>query len=157
MQRAEALLRDWHITVEETRETPTSVLMFGRRSHQPVVLKVLRAPSDEWRTGEITKAFGGRCVVRVLEVEEGAALFERILPGQSLLDLVLSQQDDEATDILSQVIGEMGHAELPPGCTSVEDWSDGFDRYLRSTNRAIPRDLVRQAHNAYLMLCNSQK
>ena len=39
------------------------------------MLKVLRLPGDEWRSGEVLEAFGGKAVVRVYDYVEGAELW----------------------------------------------------------------------------------
>ena len=46
----------WQIVVESVTETESSVLAFGRRHDQPVVLKVVRNPADEWRSGATLEA-----------------------------------------------------------------------------------------------------
>jgi streptomycin 6-kinase len=156
-ERLEALVRAWNLAIEETLETNTSVLGFGWYARDPVVLKVVRNPGDEWRSGEIAKAFNGRGVVRVLKAEEGAVLLERILPGNSLVPLVLAGRDDDATEILAGVIQEMAAAEAPVACTTVEAWANGFDRYLGSSDLAIPRELVEEGRDVYQRLCGTQR
>ena len=155
-QRLTTLVRAWGLTIEETRRTNTSTLAFGWRGREPVVLKIIQESGDEWRSGEIANAFYGRGVVRVLETVDGAVLLERVLPGNSLVSLVLAGRDDEATGILANVIRQM-LAEPPGGCITVEDWGCGFDRYLRSADKTIPRDLVEEARDTYLRLCGTQK
>ena len=156
-QRLSGLVKAWGLTIEETLETKTSVLGFGWRHLQPVVLKVVRNPGDEWRSGEITRAFNGRGVASVLEMDEGAVLLERILPGNSLVPLVLGGRDDDATEILAGVIQEMADTEAPALCTTVETWGNGFDKYLRSPDVAVPRDLVEEARDTYQHLGSSQR
>jgi streptomycin 6-kinase len=142
--RIEKLLRDWNITGEETRQTETSVLIFGKRDGQRVVLKVLRAPGDEWHAGRVLKAFDSRGVVQVYEHVEGAVLLEKIVPGTSLANMTLAGEDAAATDILAEVITRMGSPRPPDWCTRVEDWAAGFDRdlhhhnILRDANRGWP-------------------
>jgi hypothetical protein len=45
-------VRDWGVTVESTLDTQSSILAFGTRGDRAVVLKVIRAPDDEWRAGD---------------------------------------------------------------------------------------------------------
>lgn len=156
-RRLEALVDAWRLTIEETRETNTSLLAFGWRDGDPVVLKVIRQSGDEWRSGQTVKAYDGRGVVRALEFEEGAVLLERSVPGRSLVPLVLAGRDDEATHILAGVIRQMAGAEPPVGCVTVEEWGAGFDRYLRNTDATIPKDLVEEARDVYLDLWRTQQ
>jgi hypothetical protein len=58
--------------LKRTRRTNTSLLAFGWRDREPVVLKIIQESGDEWRSGQIANAFYGRGVVRVLETAEGA-------------------------------------------------------------------------------------
>jgi streptomycin 6-kinase len=155
-KRIETLTRRWSLTVEETKETETSIFLFGKRANQPIVLKVLRAAGDEWHSGEVLKAFDGNGVVRVYEHTEGAVLLERVVPGDPLANLVLSDRDDEATDILAGVILNMGSPAPPAGSVTVEQWARGFERYLGSSDNRIPRGLVHKARAWYLQLCASQ-
>ena len=47
----------------DTRDTQDSVLIFGTRHKQPVVLKVIKQPGDEWHSGKILEAFDGRGII----------------------------------------------------------------------------------------------
>ncbi len=49
--RREALARQWRVTIDRSIETPSSLISFGRRDAQPVVLKVIKRPCDEWIPG----------------------------------------------------------------------------------------------------------
>ncbi len=155
-QRITRHLRNWSVEVEYTSETETSVLLFGRRAETPVVLKVVREPGDEWHSGEVLAAFGGRGVARVYECAEGAVLLERLSPGIPLAQLALAGQDDEATDILAEVIAAMSPESPRPGTASVLDWAAGFERYAAATDARIPRDLLAEAQRVYLELSGSQ-
>jgi streptomycin 6-kinase len=157
LERVKTLARDWDITVEKTTQTGTSIVLLGKRRDQPVVLKVLRKPGDEWHSGRVLKAFNGNGVVRVYEQTEGAVLLERIVPGSSLVELVLKDQDEQATGILAALIARMNSVESPDGCSMVEDWARGFDHYLQSDDVQIPRGLVREARDSYTQLCETQK
>lgn len=103
--------REWGLVVEDTIETETSVIAFGARHSQSVVLKVIKKPGDEWRSGEVLATFEGRGVVRIYEHAPGAVLMERLRPGTSLVDLALNGKDEEATDILADVIRRMSTLE----------------------------------------------
>lgn len=149
-------MRAWSVVVDETLETESSFIGFGRRGSQPVVLKVLRRPGDEWRSGEILNAFGGRGVVQVYEHIEGAVLLERLRPGNSLVEMALNGRDDEATEILADVIQKMSPCRSVNQCATVQDWAKGFERYAASGDDQIPKNLVEEGHRIYSQLCDSQ-
>jgi streptomycin 6-kinase len=102
---------EWEVVVERIIETETSVIAFGARNSQSVVLKVIKHLGDEWRSGEVLAAFNSHGVVRVYEHAPGAVLMERVRPGTSLVSLVLNGRDEEATDILADVIQRMSERE----------------------------------------------
>jgi streptomycin 6-kinase len=157
-ERVEERVRDWNVVVQDTRETETSFLAFGRRGNQSVVLKVLREPGDEWRCSEVLEAFDGRGIVRVYEHIEGALLLERLNPGTSLADIALDGRDEEATEILADVIQRMSHPREPlTSPATVQDWAKGFQRYLASGNNQIPNSLVERSQRLYMELCASQQ
>ena len=156
-QRLEERIRDWNVIVQETIETPSSVLAFGTRYNQPVVLKVLRHPGDEWRSGEVLNTFDSRGVVRVYEYTEGALLLERLIPGTSLAGMALDGRDSKATEIIAEVIQRMSPSSSSlKGIVTVEDWGNGFQRYLTSGDTQIERTLVVTAQQFYAELCTSQ-
>ena len=157
-ERAGELARAWGVAVERTLETPSSLVAFGRRGARPVVLKVCRAAGDEWRSGEVLEAFGGRGAVRVYEHAGGAALFERASPGTSLAELSLGGRDEEATEILAELIGRIAHPRATPGVfPAARDWGEGFARYLASGDGQIPCGLVEQGQRLYLELCATER
>jgi streptomycin 6-kinase len=164
-KRVEERVRDWGVIVQDTLETQSSFIMFGKRGDQAVVLKVIRQPGDEWRCGEVLDAFDGRGVARVYEYAEGAALLERLNPGTSLASIALDDRDEEATGILADVIGQMSHSpELDEpmrrplkAIASAQDWGRGFHRYLASGDHQIPASLVEQGQRFYFDLCASQR
>jgi streptomycin 6-kinase len=156
LSRAETLARDWQVVVERTLETQTSFLAFGSRDGQPVVLKVVRDKTDEWRSGEITAAFDGKGVVRVYEHTHGATLLERVNPGTCLASMSLGGRDDEATEILAEVIGTMSPRAPAVGVPTVQEWGGGLECYSASGDRQIPKDLVDAAGEVYSELFISQ-
>jgi streptomycin 6-kinase len=156
-QRAKALARKWNVSVENTSETDTSFLLFGTRSLEPVVLKVIKHQGDEWHSGEIVQAFGGNGVVRVYEYVDGAVLLQRAVPGESLVSMAIHGRDGEATTILADVIQRMFGCAPPTRCPTVHDWAKGFDRYLTSDGDQIPRELVKDGHELYVQLAASQR
>lgn len=157
-ERVAERVREWGVVVEERSETHSSVLLFGRRGAQPVVLKVVRAPGDEWRSGEVLEVFGGRGVVRAYEHVGGAVLLERLEPGTPLAAVALGGRDDEATSIIADVIRRMSRPQAAAkDFVTVEDWGRGFARYLASGDGQIPRGLVARAQRTYLHLCATQR
>jgi streptomycin 6-kinase len=148
---------DWNVTVENTLETPTSLIGFGIRAGVPVVLKITKKSGDESHSGKVLRAFAGDGAVRVYESETDAVLLERLEPGEHLVDLVKRGKDEEATRILAQVIAKLAHHEAPPECPTVADWARGFDRYLESGDEQIPRELVFDACSVYQQLTSSQR
>jgi len=167
LNRLEERSRAWGVVVEDTLETPGSLVAFGTRRSQPVVLKVVRQPGDEWCCGEVLAAFDGKGTVRVYEYTEGAVLLERLSPGTSLASIALAGRDKEAIEILARVIKSIGRADEAPAnetnpgeaktFSTVEDWGKGFEHYLTSGDRQIPQRLVVQGQALYLGLCASQK
>lgn len=149
--------RDWRVAIDETVETETSLIAFGRRDGDRVVLKVVKREGDEWNSGDVLSAFAGHGVVRVHECTAGACLAERVDPGTSLVDLARAGRDDEATDALARVIGSMTPAIIPPHCPTVQEWGRGFAWYLSSGDSQIPKTLVQQAVRIYSQLSAAQR
>jgi len=149
--------RAWRVTIERTLATDTSVIVHGRHGSQPVVLKVVKEPGDEWRCGEIAATFGGRGVVQVYDHAEGAALFERLDPGEPLAELTKNGRDEEATDILAMLLGRMSPLDPPDWCPTVERWGEAFARHAATGNERVPRDLVEPARRIYSDLCSTQR
>jgi streptomycin 6-kinase len=106
-ERVQERIDAWSIAIERVVETDSSILAFGRRDSQAVVLKVIRHPGEEWRAGEVLSVFEGHGVVRVLDHVDGAVLLDRLQPGTSLVSTALNGNDDLATGILSEVIRRM--------------------------------------------------
>jgi len=154
--RLDDLVRKWNLTIEHTAETQTAVLAFGTRNLQPVVLKVVKHPGDEWHAGEVLRAFQGRGVVRVYEHVEGAALLERVMPGESLVTMVRDGRDEQATTVLAGVIRQTSGCTPPVRCATVEDWAAGFDRYAASGDSQVPAALVEEGRRCYAWLAASQ-
>ena len=154
--RIQQLARDWRLLIQRSFETETSVVSFVTRDDQELVLKVIKQENDEWHAGEVLKAFAANGVPQVFEHTGGAMLLERLQPGNSLADLSLAGGDEEATEILSDVIRKMSPTATPSGCPRVEDWGKGFDRYLATADGRIPRPLVGAAQRVFAELCASQ-
>jgi len=156
--------REWGVVYEASFETESSVIVFGTRGSQPVVLKVIKRPGDEWHSGEVLRAFAGNGFVRLYEQAPGAVLLERLRPGNSLVDLALNGRDEEATEILAEVVTQMSTRslslpphELPAEYATVHDWAKSFERYLATGDDQIPIDLVEAGERIYSGLCESQR
>jgi len=155
-QRLEDRAREWRVAVDETFETTTSLIAYGRRNDDPVVLKLVKVRGDEWHSGEVLNAFGGRGMVRVHDFAPGAMLLERLLPGRSLVDLSVNDRDDEATAVLAEVIGAMSPDAEMSAFPTVRDWGGGFERYAASGQHRLPPEIVSQAEQMYGRLQDSQ-
>src|SRR5215467_5618481 len=101
--RLERHAREWSVVVDNVVETNTSLIGYGRRESTAVVLKVVKHPGDEWLSGPVTDAFGGRGMVRAFDYTAGALLLERLDPAASLVDVAI-RDDESATAILASVI-----------------------------------------------------
>jgi streptomycin 6-kinase len=157
--RLAQLAREWRLLVQESFETNTSVISFVRRDGELLVLKLIKQPGDEWRGGEVLSALNGNGVARVHEFTAGAMLLDRLEPGNNLVALSSAGRDEEATDILSDVITKISSVDAVAnvnGCATLEDWGDGFARYLGTGNEQVPRDLVESAQLVFADLCASQ-
>ncbi|HKQ93709.1 MAG TPA: aminoglycoside phosphotransferase family protein [Blastocatellia bacterium] len=165
-KRVEDLVRYWGVVVQDTLETQSSFIVFGKRGDHDVVLKVIRQPGDEWRSGAVMAAFGAWGMARVYEHIEGALLLERLNPGLQLAGVALDGRDEEATKVMADVIDRMSlpcessdepSREEFKAFVSAQDWGKGFQRYLDSGDRQIPARLVAQARQLYFDLCASQR
>jgi len=157
LTRLLSLAEQWHVAVDKTWETTESCFAFGTRGDTSVVLKISKRRNDEWHAGDILRSFDGGGTVRVYESEPGAVLLERLDPAKELVELVRAGNDDEATEILAQLMRQMSQHSPPSHCQTVLDWSRGFDRYLETGDQQLPGSLVREAHELYLSLANSQQ
>ena len=110
--RLQAKAAKWNVTIEETRETSTSLLGFGMRAGARVVLKITKQSGDERIQGKVLTRFAGDGAVRVYESETDAVLLERLEPGEELVTLVKRGQDEEATRILTSNWG-VGPSQSP--------------------------------------------
>lgn len=157
LDRLASLSHQWRVTVVRSFDTPSSSIGLGWRGGEPVVLKVVKRPGDEWHAGEVARAFGGRGMVRVLDAVDGAVLLERLEPATPLVQIVRRGDDDHATAILCDVIETMTPESAHLGWPSVRDWAGGFDRYAAARDRQVPHELVALAQRTYLDLCESQR
>ena len=106
-------VRAWSVSVERSLETESSLIAIGHQAGRSVVLKVLKEAADEWHAGEIVRAFDRNGVVEVYEHVPGAMLLEQLMPGTPLVRVALERSDDEATEILADVIQRMSPSQIP--------------------------------------------
>lgn len=156
LERLQAKAVQWNVELDETRETATSLLGFGVRDAQRVVLKLTKV-NDEAHAGRVLQAFGGSGAVRAYEAETGAMLVERLEPGEQLVSFVRRGDDAAATEVLAQVIGRLANHTPPDECPTVPDWGRGFERYMRSGDQRISHGLVREARDLFENLAASQR
>jgi streptomycin 6-kinase len=131
---------------------------FVRRGEERLVLKLLPAGSDEWRSGLALRHWEGLGAVRVFELGEGAILMERAMPGEELLALVPAR-DDEATLIACEVMEALNRpAPIEDGFRAIEDWGTGFARNRAAALAAgIPSALIDSAEALFFQLCETQE
>lgn len=157
-ERLAELSRSWRVELGRIENTPSSVIGFGERSNEPVVLKVAARQHDEWNAGEVVSAFGGHGMVRALEHVPGAVLLEWLQPGTPLVDLVEQGRDSAANRVFVEVIEEMSvSAPDTRRYSQAEEWGVGFDQYLASGEGAVPRELAVKARAVFVELCRTQR
>lgn len=157
--RFAAHARCWGVSIKETRATETSLIGFGTRGNQPIVLKVIRKEnSEEWRCGEILRAFDGQGMIRVIEHANGAVLLPRLTPGHNLGSLCLEGKDDEATEIIAAIIERISTAtrELT-WVGSIERLKPDFERFRDGAAGFIPFAFVERAEALFVELCATQR
>ena len=154
--RVDARIRVWRVAEERRIATASSVIVFGRRHGQPVVVKVIEHGGDEWKSGRILDAFDGHGVVRVYDYVDGALLLEQLSPGHAVATVVANESDDAATAVLADVIRRMAPRTTGAVVPTVQHWGEGFARYLGSGDDQLQARLVQDAHRTYAKLCASQ-
>jgi streptomycin 6-kinase len=158
MGRLHELAARWSITLHDVKTTSGSLVGFGTRAAEEVVLKAVRSPGDEWLSGRTTEAFGGHGMVTVLEWLPGAVLMERLRPATTLSEIVDSGRDEDASRIAAGVIRRM--REVSPVLDAVPTAAHlgrAFDTWLRSGDRQLSVALVEQAADRFDRLCQTQR
>jgi len=159
-------LARWDLAFENAPPSPggrepypgTGEVAFVRRGEQSLVLKLLPASSDEWRSGEVLAHWDGRGAVRLIEQAPGAVLIERARPGDDLTPMIDADRDDEATGILCDVMAKLDRpAPVGGGFRTVGDWGRGFARN-RTAAIAVGMDgaLIDRAEQLFQHLCETQ-
>jgi len=156
LRRLNDRVQAWRVLIDETFETASSIIAYGRRDVDSVVLKLVKHRGDEWDAGVVLSAFGGRGMVRVHEFTGGAMLLERLRPGHSLADLSNHGRDVEATGALASVIGAMQPNAEVRRFPTVEEWGSAFARHAASAGGSLSPHLVSQAEQVYARLASTQ-
>lgn len=157
LERLAERARAWDVRVERVLETPTSVLAFGRRGAEHVVVKLARGSGGEGRFGRVLEAFDGHGTVRVHAHARDAGLLDRLRPATPLVTLCLEGEDEAATEILADVIAAMREADAPvEGFPEVSGWGESLRSHLERPLGHVPWELVEEAAERYEALCASQ-
>jgi streptomycin 6-kinase len=157
LARLHQFARAWNVDVDVVVHARLSLVAYGSCGDRLVVLKVLKEPGDEWWSGEVASAFDARGMARVYEHAGGAMLLERLRPGQPLTRMAISESDEQATSVLACVVAAMSPGPPPRHAPSVEQWVDGFDRYVLSGDRRIGSAVVANARDVFVDLARSQR
>jgi streptomycin 6-kinase len=156
-QRLQEHARAWNVVVAHTQQTETSLLGFGARGHERVVVKIARHAGEEWRSGELLAAFHGNGLVRALDYTDGAVLLPVLSPGNDLVSLSLDGRDDEATEIIAGIIERMTSVRPSvPTVRGVRELAEGFQQHRHNGDGLMPDGMVDKAERLFLELCNSQ-
>jgi len=134
--------------------TPRAQLLPVRRDGQPLMLKI--ATETEERFGGILLAWwDGEGAARAVEVEGDAVLMERATGTRSLTAYAQSGRDDEATQVLCDVIAGLHIPRakpLPEGLVTLPVWFEA----LEPTARSHGGWLLRAAEEARALLADPQ-
>jgi len=151
------LVDHWHLVgLEDAISTPSGHVIFCRRGEQRVVLKMPNPEADEGHSHKVLEHYAGDGAVRLLDRFAGSLLLERAFPGRSLTDLVLNEQDDEATGVICDTLGRLTKTGDVAKFLTVEDWGAGFERHRQSVDRTLPEGLVDRAAETFRSLTETQ-
>ncbi len=149
----------WKLELEgDSFETPSSTLQYVIYKDKPAVLKIFKLNSDEKNSANILTQYGGQGAVKVYESSEHAILLERVIPGDTLTELVLTQKDSQATAIFCDVASSLHATKYKDDCAeSVAALSRAFARYKASQNQILSPLTLEKAETIYTSLCSTQK
>ena len=147
----------WQLTlIGDPFETPSSWLTYAARGDTPAVLKIPKPGSDEHKGALALAHFGERVAVRVFAHDAHAILMERAVPGTTLAAEVLVGRDDEATNIICDLIDRLPSEPIPQGdWKTVEFLARAWDRYHSGAPHSLLSLYVDRAKAMYLDLCRS--
>jgi streptomycin 6-kinase len=158
-ERFAAHARQWDVAVQEIRTTETSLLGFGTRGAQPVVLKVIRKEgNEEWLCGQLLEAFGGSGMIQPIAHAPGAVLLPRLMPGHDLVSLCLAGRDEEAAGNIATLIQRMPNLGAHPASIgTVAQMQGDFARCRHGGDGFIPIGFVDRAEALFAELCATQR
>ena len=157
-ERLPQLAAQWDVQCDSVQKTATSLIAYGTRAGERVVIKLVHDGSDEAVGGAVAAAFDAHGMVPVLAHVHGAVLMQRLAPGMSLVKLVNAGQDERAGAVIGDVVRRMLRVQPHvPGVPTAEDWGRGFERYAASGDTQIERELLHRARAAYDELCGTQR
>jgi streptomycin 6-kinase len=142
----------WSLVLDaEPTRTPSGLIGFVRRGGEPAVLKLVNPGNDEEPSPAALRLWNGDGAVRLLEWEGRASLVERALPGTPLTALVETGRDDEATEILADLMAKVRRREPPPGdWPTLADWANGIDRQRkRAPHLLLPPAVLDRAEGLF--------
>ena len=158
-------LARWALMFERTPGPPggrepypgTGEVAFVRRGGQSLVLKLLPAGSDEWRSGEVLAHWDGHGAVRLIEQAPGAVLIERAMPGEDLSPMVQGGRDEDATLILCEVMAQLNRPAPAAAYRTIADWGGGFERNrAAAVELGVDAGLIDRAADLFHRLCETQ-
>jgi streptomycin 6-kinase len=141
-------------------QTRTSRIYTVTHGGETVVLKLMSSSASKERRGALSlRYFDGHAAVRLLRHAEGAHLVE-YAPGDELVTLVQRGQDEDATRVIAQVIGQLhGVPQDAPhdGLLPLERWFESLFSTAASDRRAgIESIYVRAAGLAGRLLADQR-
>lgn len=152
--------RDWELAIGDPYELSYHYVTAVTCADGTTAVLKLGVPSGESLREEAPalRAFAGHGAVQLLraDLDRGALLLERAVPGGRLRDLVPAR-DAEATSIAAALIRKLA---VPPPDWPMPDLvnqADAFDEYLArfANGGPLPRDLVARAGGLMRELCAS--
>jgi streptomycin 6-kinase len=160
-------LRLWGLSLEGVPSLPAGrepypgagEVAFVRRGDRSLVLKLLPSGGGEWRSGEVLAHWEGRGAVRLVEQAPGAVLIERAMPGDELAPMVAAGRDEEATQILCDVVAQLNRPAPAAAADfrTIADWGRGFARNRAAALEAgMDGDLIDRGERQFHQLCATQ-
>ncbi|PCJ29436.1 MAG: hypothetical protein COA94_01545 [Rickettsiales bacterium] len=153
----EELRQEWNLSWEgDPMETPTSIIIFARYKNQPAALKISNSASEH--TSAVLKHYNGYGAARILKNRGRITLMKRCVPGVSLKDLTLNNEDEKATHILCDVIEKLhSNVEFEGNYRFTHEFTQFFDHYLNSGDKQIPTKLIEKASAIFADLKDSKE
>lgn len=152
------LCKYWNLElVEVARETNSSDIYFVKREKQFAVLKIFKCHSDEKQSSQVLQSYGGNGAVAILEMSEDSVLLERLTPGITLTDLVVSGKDDIATKIFCKIVEKLHSVSFDTKhFRHLSALISTYDLYLKSGSTIVSTKVVMHARFLFKQLIESQ-